>query len=157
MKHHPFFSQQQLHLWMREAMALAEEALPQDVPVGALVVDPLGNIIGTGFNTRERDHTPIGHAELNAIQAACHQLGQWRLSGCTLIVTLEPCPMCASALAQAHIGTIVFGAFDPVQGGCGGAEQEVRIYWPSRPSIVGGVLEEECTQRLKAFFKERRR
>jgi tRNA(adenine34) deaminase len=149
------FSHTQLQHWMKEAMALAEEALPVDVPVGALVVDSNGAIIGRGFNTRERDNNPLGHAELNAIQQACHTLGQWRLSTCTLIVTLEPCPMCASALAQARISTIVYGANDPIQGACGGAEG-VHIHWPSLPLIVGGVLELECTQQLKQFFSEKR-
>jgi tRNA(adenine34) deaminase len=155
MKKEFHFSHAQLQQWMQEAITLAEEALPMDVPVGALVINSSGSIIGRGFNTRERDNAPLGHAELNAIQQACQTLGTWRLLGCTLVVTLEPCPMCASALAQAKIERIVYGTDDPIQGACGGATG-IQIHWPTVPHIIGGVLEEKTAQQLKHFFKTKR-
>jgi len=143
-----------LHRLMQDALTLADHALPRDVPVGALILDKRGNVIGEGFNTRERDHDPLGHAELNAIKQATHHLLNWRLSECTLIVTLEPCAMCAAALAQSRIGRIVYGASDVLAGGCGGSSQV--IHWPERPEIIAGVMGNDCSQRLQAFFKAKR-
>jgi tRNA(adenine34) deaminase len=144
----------QLHALMQDAMDLAHDALPLDVPVGALILDATGALIGQGVNTRERDHNPLGHAELNAMRQATEHLQNWRLSDCTLIVTLEPCAMCAAALAQARMGRIVYGASDALAGGCGGSSQV--IYWPQPPEIVGGVLGDACSQRLQDYFKEKR-
>lgn len=137
------------------ARELAMRSMPQDVPVGALVVDPSGAVIGEGWNTRERDADPMGHAELMAIRQAAKRLKNWRLTDCMLYVTLEPCPMCASALLQARIGTIVFGAYDPVQGALGSAINLGELY--SNPvHIIGGIQEYACQTQLQAFFKTKR-
>lgn len=141
--------------WMARALALADRSLPADVPVGALVLDAEGRLIGEGWNTRERAHDPAGHAEMMAIRQAANALQNWRLTGCTLYVTLEPCPMCASALLQARMGTVVFGAADPVQGALGSALHLGGLYSEST-EIVGGVEEAACQQVLQAFFKARR-
>ncbi len=139
--------------WIEYCLDLAEQALPVDVPVGAIVVKN-GQIIGKGFNTRERDNNPLGHAELTAIKEASEYLGDWRLNGCQLYVTLEPCPMCASAINQARLSGVYFGASDPVIGACGSRYQLMNPY---QANIVGGVLEAECQQRLKTFFKDKRK
>jgi tRNA(adenine34) deaminase len=150
------FSLGTLHFWMSEALALAETALPQDVPVAALVLDEQGQLIGRGINTRERDQNPTGHAELNALQAAAKVRDNWRMEGCTLVVTLEPCPMCASALAQVRISHIVYAAPDALQGACGSCAG-VQVHWPVPPQITGGILEVEAVSRLKSFFQQRRK
>lgn len=141
--------------WMAQALKLAEEALPVDVPVGALIVNRENQVIATGFNTRERDTNPLGHAELNALKLAAQQKGDWRLSDCTVYVTLEPCPMCAAALLQSRIGRIVFGAADPIQGALGSALNLATLY--TNPlEITGGVSETKCQAQLQAFFNARR-
>ncbi len=146
-------AQQQEH--MRHALALAQQALPHgDVPVGALLLCPQGQVVATGFNTREQHHNPLGHAELNVLAQAASTLGQWRLQGHTLVVTLEPCAMCASALAQARVSTVVFGAWDAEQGGCGSW-----VAAHTKPRAVhcqGGVLEAECRQLLQACYSQTR-
>ena len=141
--------------WMQQALLEAEKALPQDVPVGAVVVDANDRCIGRGFNTRERDNNPLGHAELNALLAASKHLNSWRLMGCTLFVTLEPCPMCASAINQARMAQVVFGAADVDMGGCGGW---VDAHQKPNPQlqVIGGILEETCTTLLADFFKQLR-
>ncbi len=141
--------------WMKQALAEAQKALPVDVPVGAIVVDSEGNCIGRGFNTRERDQNPLGHAELNALLEASQAIGSWRLTDCTLFVTLEPCPMCASAINQARMKQVVFGSFDVDFGGCGGW---MSVHQKPNPSlnVIGGVLEAECGQLLATFFKNLR-
>jgi tRNA(adenine34) deaminase len=139
---------------MDYCLTLAETALPDDVPVGAVVLDANGVLIGQGVNTRERLKNPLGHAELNAVAAATSHLGQWRLEGCTVVVTLEPCPMCASALAQARIQRIVYGAGDSHMGGCGGWLEA--HHKPAQPILIGGILEESCQARLQQFFAKRR-
>lgn len=142
--------------WMQQALAEAQRALPQDVPVGALVITAAGKIIGAGCNRREAWHDPTAHAEMIALKQAGETLGDWRLSGCTLYVTLEPCPMCASALLQARIATIVFGADDPVQGALGSLLNLVPLY-PGAATVIGGVLEQPCQTLLQDFFKAQRR
>jgi tRNA(adenine34) deaminase len=142
--------------WMRLALTQAQLALPVDIPVGAVVVDRRTNrIIATGYNTRERNVDPLGHAELNALRQAASVLGNWRLNHCTLVVTLEPCPMCASAISQSRLHSVVYGAIDSQLGGCGGwvVEPSQR---PTPVGLVGGVLEEHCQQLLQAFFKAKR-
>ncbi|MFM7390648.1 MAG: nucleoside deaminase [Vampirovibrionales bacterium] len=140
--------------WMQHCLQLANQALPLDVPVGAVLLSETGELLGEGFNTRERDQNPLGHAELNALQQASQRLGQWRHRGSTVVVTLEPCPMCASALAQAGVRRIVYGASDAHMGGCGG--------WlaahakPSPPQIVAGILESACQAQLQQFFTQLR-
>ena len=127
------------------------------MPVGALVLDPDGAILGRGRNTREADADPLGHAEVGAIREAAATLGQWRLEGCTLVVTLEPCTMCAGALVQARLGRLVFGAFDDKAGAVGSLWDVVRDRRLNhRPEVVSGVLAAESTALLERFFAERR-
>ena len=143
---------------MREAFALANQAQNAgDVPVGAVVINNEGEVIGRGFNTREVSHNPLGHAEVNALNDAASQLGSWRLDDCTLVVTLEPCTMCAGAIVQSRIGRVVFGAFDEKAGAVGSLWDVVRDpRLPHRPEVVSGVLAEEAAQLLSRFFKNKR-
>ncbi|MEM0951393.1 MAG: nucleoside deaminase [Cyanobacteria bacterium P01_H01_bin.74] len=134
--------------WMQYAIAEAKKALPTDVPVGALVIQNNAPI-GWGYNTREKDNNPLGHAELNALAVAGTALKNWRLNDCTLIVTLEPCPMCAAAIQQARIKTIIFGAYDPILGACGSKTQTFH----DNSTVLGGIMESECKTLLDAFFK----
>ena len=128
-----------------------------DVPVGAVVLSESGEVVGEGANIREAQGDPTGHAEVVALRAASRHTGSWRLAGCTLVVTLEPCPMCAGALLLARVATVVFGAWDPKAGACGSVWDLVRDrranHWVE---VVGGVREEECRRRLLDFFAERR-
>jgi tRNA(adenine34) deaminase len=139
---------------MRRALDLAAAAVDDgDVPVGALVVDAAGSVIGTGRNARERDGDPTGHAEMLAIREAAAALGHWRLEGCTLVVTLEPCTMCAGALVAARISRLVFGAFDEKAGAVGSLWDVVRDRRLNhRPEVVSGVLAEESATLLRDFF-----
>ncbi len=143
---------------MREALAEARRALEHDdVPVGAVVVDPAGHVIGRGHNRREVDGDPVAHAEVVAIREAAEALGTWRLDGCTLVVTLEPCTMCAGALVQARIATLVFGADDEKAGAVVSLFDAVRDpRLPHTPAVVRGVLAEESAALLRAFFADRR-
>ncbi|MBO5646768.1 MAG: hypothetical protein J6S59_06585, partial [Clostridia bacterium] len=112
--------------FMQEALALAREAeAAGEIPVGC-IIEKDGVIVGRGRNRRETDRTALGHAEIEAIAEACRKLGEWRLSGCRLFVTLEPCPMCAGAIINARISTVVFGAWDPRAGACGSVEDGVK-------------------------------
>ena len=139
---------------MREALALAALAAGDgDVPVGAVVLDADGVIIGTGRNTRERDHDPTGHAEIVAMRKAAAAVGEWRLEGCSLVVTLEPCTMCAGAVVAARIQRLVFGAFDEKAGAVGSLWDVVRDRRLNhRPEVVSGVLSEESAELLRDFF-----
>lgn len=139
---------------MRQALALAATAAEEDdVPVGAVVLDAVGTVIGTGRNTRERDADPTGHAEIVAMREAATALGEWRLEGCTLVVTLEPCTMCAGALVAARIERLVFGAFDEKAGAVGSLWDVVRDRRLNhRPEVVSGVLAEESAELLRDFF-----
>ena len=147
---------------MREAMALAEasaalDGRQVDVPVGAVVIGPRGDRIATGTNVRERDHDPTGHAEMMAIRSASSVLGSWRLEGCTLVVTLEPCTMCAGAIVLARLKTLVFGAYDDKAGAVGSLWDVVRDRRLNhRPRVVGGVLAAENGEVLRRFFADRR-
>ncbi len=143
---------------MREALALADAAaFVGDVPVGAVVIDQHGAVIGKGFNTREVSHNPLGHAEVNALNDAAKNLGSWRLDDCTLVVTLEPCTMCAGAIVQSRVGRVVFGAFDEKAGAIGSLWDVVRDpRLPHRPEVVSGVLASEAAQLLTDFFKNKR-
>ncbi|KFI58976.1 nucleoside deaminase [Bifidobacterium cuniculi] len=141
---------------MRMAMAEAAKA-GDDVPVGALVLDGDGTVIGTGHNRREQDGDPLAHAEVEALRAAAAARGAWNLEGCTLVVTLEPCPMCAGACVQARVGRIVFGAWDAKLGACGSVWDIPRDPHVGHvPEVVGGVCEEECAAQLRGFFAARR-
>jgi tRNA(adenine34) deaminase len=144
---------------MEQALLLAESALADDdVPVGALVVDPTGTVIGRGRNTRERDGDPTGHAEIVAIREAAAARGEWRLEGCTLVVTLEPCTMCAGAIVSARLERLVFGAFDDKAGAVGSLWDVVRDRRLNhRPEVVSGVLAERSTAMLQQFFASHRK
>jgi tRNA(adenine34) deaminase len=129
-----------------------------DVPVGAVVLDPSGLVIGAGRNERERTGDPTAHAEVVAIRQAAVRLGEWRLTGCTLVVTLEPCTMCAGAAVLARLERIVYGAFDPKAGAVGSLWDVVRDRRLNhRPEVIAGVLADECGALLTEFFARRRR
>ena len=144
--------------WVRTALEVATGAAAGgDVPVGAVVVDRDGAEVSRARNVREELHDPTGHAEVVALRAAGTTLGSWRLEGCTLVVTLEPCPMCAAAAVLARVDRIVFGAFDPKAGGCGSVWDLPRDRRAlHRPEVVGGVLEEDCSALLLRFFEAQR-
>ena len=139
---------------MGQALDLASGALASgDVPVGALVVSSGGEVLGTGRNRREAIGDPTAHAEVVAIRAAASALGGWRLQDCTLVVTLEPCVMCAGALMLARIRRLVIGAWDPKAGACGSVWDLVRDRRAThRVEVIGGVREQECSQILVDFF-----
>ena len=137
---------------MRMALEQAEQARRLgEVPVGCVVVKD-GQIIGRGYNRRETERTVLGHAELMAIRQAEQVLGDWRLTGCTLYVTLEPCPMCAGAILNARPESVVFGASDPVFGACGGVMNLFEEAFGVRIRLYGGVLAAECAGLLQEFF-----
>ena len=143
---------------MQQAILLAKEAgLRGDVPVGALVVDDSGNLVGQGANLREQDNDPTAHAEIVAIRDAAKKLGNYRLDELTMVVTLEPCGMCAGAIAQSRIKRLVFGSFDEKAGAVGSVWDLLRdtraIY---KPEVISGVLEDECGQLLSEFFTTKR-
>ena len=143
--------------WMDEALALAEEAAAGgEIPVGAIVVDRDGNVIGRGRNRRESGD-PLGHAELIAIAEAAKAIGGWRLDGTTMIVTLEPCAMCAGALVNARVKRLVFGAYDPKAGFCGSLGnlvQDPRLN--HRLEVEGGFMAERSRVLLQSFFQSLR-
>ncbi len=143
---------------MRQALDLALTAADSDdVPVGAIVVDTGGVVIGRGRNTRERDADPTGHAEIVAIREATAALGEWRLEGCTLVVTLEPCTMCAGAIVASRLERLVFGAFDDKAGAVGSLWDVVRDRRLNhRPEVVSGVLADESSALLRQFFEGHR-
>jgi tRNA(adenine34) deaminase len=144
-------------LFMREALRLADEAAALgEVPVGAVAVLE-GQVIARGFNTRERDADPFAHAELVALAAAARALKRWRLTGVTLYVTLEPCPMCAGAIVNSRVSRVVFGCSDPKAGAAGSVVD--LLAHPAlnhRPEVRSGVLAEEASGQLRAFFRVRR-
>ena len=143
---------------MRHALTLAERAAQAgDVPVGAVVVSGSGELLGEGWNQRERDGDPSAHAEVVAIRAAAARLGSWRLAGCALVVTMEPCPMCAGAAMLARVDRVVLGAWDPKLGACGSVWDVLRDRRAThRAEVVGGVLEQECGDVVRRFFDGRR-
>ena len=141
---------------MRSAINIAQSALKtDDVPVGALIVDSENNVISTGYNEREAHQDPTAHAEIVAIRRAAQKLGTWRLDDCKLVVTLEPCAMCAGAIAQSRINTLIFGAWDEKAGAVGSVWDVLRdprtIH---KMEVVGGVLEAECAELLTNFFRQ---
>jgi tRNA(adenine34) deaminase len=143
---------------MRLALEEARAALGhRDVPVGCVVLDEDGTVLGRGRNRREESADPTAHAELVAIRAAAAKLGRWRLDGCTVVVTLEPCAMCAGALAQARVARLVYGADDPKAGAVVSLWDLVRDpRLPHRVEVHRGVLADECAELLRAFFRQRR-
>ncbi|MCI6752937.1 tRNA adenosine(34) deaminase TadA [Selenomonas bovis] len=144
--------------YMRAALAEAAQAYALgEVPIGAVLVDEAGEIVARGHNLRERDHDATAHAEMIAIRAACERLGRWRLSGLTLYVTIEPCPMCAGAIVMSRVDRVVYGGTDYKAGAC-----ESLFNIPGHPAlnhhpeVTAGVLAEECADIMKRFFRERR-
>ena len=144
---------------MRAALDEARCALATgDVPIGAVVLDETGTVIGRGRNEREAAADPTAHAEVVAVRAAARLRGQWRLDGCTLVVTLEPCTMCAGALVLSRVSRLVFGAFDPKAGAVGSLWDVVRDRRLNhRPEVLSGVLADESTVLLQEFFASHRR
>jgi tRNA(adenine34) deaminase len=144
---------------MRQAIEVARLAQDSDdVPVGAVVLGPTGALLASGHNAREALRDPTAHAEVMALREAAASLGRWRLEGCTLVVTLEPCTMCAGAVVLARLSTLVFGAYDPKAGAVGSLWDVVRDRRVnSRPDVVGGVLEAETGDLLRHFFATHRR
>lgn len=150
---------QEHEIWMgrllRRAAQMGEMG---EVPVAAVVLDEQGRAVGWGVNRRHLEQRPLGHAELMALEQAARLRGDWRFNGCSLIVTLEPCPMCAGALVQARIGRVIYGAFDRKRGGLGGT-----VDLADHPSahhhmeVMGGVMESEASELLARWFRQRRR
>ena len=135
----------------------AQAARDGDVPVGAVVISPAGEVVGEGRNLREVEGDPTAHAEVVALRAAAQALGEWRLEDCTLVVTLEPCPMCAGALMLSRISRLVIGAWDPKLGATGSVWDLVRDRRAThRVEVIGGVRESECSQVLLTFFEQQR-
>ena len=143
---------------MRRALKIAGEAFESgDVPVGAVVLDTFGEILGEGRNQREEENDPSAHAEIVALRKAAKAKKSWRLDGMTLVVTLEPCAMCAGAIAQSRIKTVVFGAWDEKAGAVGSVWDVLRDpRSPHQVEVIAGVMEEECADLLKKFFEELR-
>ncbi|QMU67008.1 tRNA adenosine(34) deaminase TadA [Streptacidiphilus sp. P02-A3a] len=143
---------------MRLALAEARHALPTgDVPVGAVVLGPDGAVLGRGHNEREAVGDPTAHAEVQAIREAARALGEWRLTGCTLVVTLEPCTMCAGAIVLSRLDRVVYGALDDKAGAAGSLWDVVRDRRLNhRPQVVSGVLADTCAAALRAFFDPHR-
>ncbi|HBI85935.1 MAG TPA: tRNA-specific adenosine deaminase [Ruminococcus sp.] len=144
--------------YMRIALALAEEAAADgEIPVGAVVTDrETGAILGTGRNRRERDHSPTAHAEILAIEEAAKKRGSWRLSGCNLYVTLEPCPMCSGAIINARIDRVIFGAYDEKAGAVWSVQRMFDLPYNHKPRVTRGLLEEPCAALLSSFFADLR-
>ncbi len=143
---------------MRQALALAGAAVEHgDVPVGAVVLGPDGAVLGEGRNERELTGDPTAHAEVVALRAAAVALGRWRLTGCTLVVTLEPCTMCAGALVLSRVDRVVYGSIDPKAGAVGSLWDVVRDRRLNhRPEVIAGVLEAESAALLQDFFRAQR-
>lgn len=143
---------------MKEALRLAVEAAKAgEVPVGAVVLDGDGNIIGRGANLREGMHDPLAHAEVLAMKSAASSRKSWNLSDCTLVVTLEPCTMCAGAILQTRLKRVIFGAWDAKLGACGSVWDILRDpHVGSYPEVIGSVCESECAQVLRNFFENHR-
>ena len=142
--------------YMRQALDLARQAAAcGEVPVGCVIVKD-GRVIGRGRNRREERQAAWSHAEMEAMAQANRALGTWRLDGCTLYVTLEPCPMCAGAIINARVGTVCYGARDEKAGACGSVLDLFAERFNHRPRVYGGVLKEECAALLQEFFQSLR-
>ncbi|MBQ5406743.1 MAG: nucleoside deaminase [Oscillospiraceae bacterium] len=143
--------------YMREALSLAEEAAGAgEVPVGCVVVGPDGSILGRGRNRRQEAHDATAHAEIEAIRQACAALGDWRLEGCTIFVTLEPCPMCAGAIINSRVPVVVYGAREAVSGSCGSVIDLFMERYGHHPRVYPRVLAAESAALMQAFFQSRR-
>lgn len=147
-----------IYMYMKRALELAQLAADEgEAPIGAVVVrDRDGKIVGEGRNSREKAKNALGHAEISAIDEACKTLGGWRLSGCTLYVTLEPCPMCTGAVINARIDRVVYGAYDKKAGSLGSVADFSKLPYNHKPEIIAGVMQEECEGILKEFFRNLR-
>ena len=142
--------------YMARALELGRQAMEEgEVPVGCVIVKD-GVVVGEGRNRRETARTALGHAEIEAIDQACRTLGGWRLTGCTLYVTLEPCPMCAGAIVNARIPALYYGAKDDKAGCCGSVLNLFEERFNHHPRIYGGLMEAECTALLQSFFQNLR-
>ena len=144
---------------MSRALLLANTARQAgDVPVGAVILDQNGNTVGRGWNRREVNHDPTAHAEILALREAGENLGTWNLAGCTLVVTLEPCTMCAGAIVNSRLDRLVFAAWEPATGACGSVRDVVRDNRLNhRVEVVSGVMQAEAEVQLRAFFEGLRR
>lgn len=143
--------------YMSIALELAREAATDgETPVGCIIVDAYGGIIGRGRNRRELSMSAVAHAELEAIDDACKLLGNWRLDGCSLYVTLEPCPMCAGAVIMSRIAAVYYGAKDELTGSCGSVLNLFMENYGQKTQITGGILEDDCSVLLRDFFKQLR-
>jgi tRNA(adenine34) deaminase len=143
----------QHEIWMRRALSVAS-SFPEDVPVGAVVYDADGAELAASGNEREATGDPTAHAEILALRRAALLTGSWRLNGCTLVVTLEPCTMCAGALVLARVSTLVFGAWEPKTGAVGSLWDVVRDRRNNhRPQVYAGVLESECAALVRDYFR----
>lgn len=144
--------------YMKSALEQAKKAMDEgEVPVGCVIVDNNGEIIGRGYNHREKERNALAHAELEAINEACKQAADWRLSGCSLYVTLEPCPMCAGAIINARIAKVFYGAKEEQSGCCGSVINLFMERFGHSPQVVGGILEQECASMMTAFFRKLRK
>ena len=143
--------------YMALALGLAREAGEDgEAPVGCVVVGADGAVVGRGRNRREKENSAIAHAEIEAISEACKSLGDWRLGGCSLYVTLEPCPMCAGAVIMSRIGKVFYGARDDITGSCGSIVNLFMEPYGHTVQVTGGLLADECSSLLSGFFKKLR-
>ena len=143
--------------YMALALALAKVAAQAgEVPVGCVIADGEGRVIGRGRNRREESGDATAHAEVEAIRQACAALGNWRLENCSIYVTLEPCPMCTGAIINSRIPTVVFGAREALSGSCGSVIDLFSENYGHRPAVFGGVLAEDCAALLRDFFRGKR-
>ena len=149
---------EQWEKYMEMALRCAQEAYDDgEVPVGCIITAPDGTVIGRGRNRREKGADATAHAEIEAISQACRRQGGWRLSDCSLYVTLEPCPMCAGAIINARIGRVFYGQKDPRTGSCGSVINLFMENYGHEPKIVGGILEERCAGLMNSFFRALRK
>ncbi len=143
--------------YMSHALRLAKQAGEAgEVPVGCVIADSQGRIIGRGHNRRRQLADATAHAELEAIRQACAAVGDWRLEGCSIYVSLEPCPMCAGAIINSRIPVVVYGAREELSGSCGSVINLFEERYGHKPAVYGGVLADESAELLKSFFKEKR-
>jgi len=143
--------------YMQMAMELAKQAAEEgEVPVGCVITDRTGQVIGRGRNRRQQLHDATAHAEVEAIREACAKLEDWRLEGCSIYVTLEPCPMCTGAIINSRIPTVVYGAREELSGSCGSVIDLFSERYGHKPAVYGGVMKDEAAELLKDFFRNKR-
>lgn len=154
----PPYSPVQAESWMREAILVAREAMTRDeAPVGCLIFDHAGREMARAHDARQGGADPLAHAEWLALRQAAARQGDWRLDGMTLVVTLEPCPMCAGAILMARVGRVIFGAASPKWGAAGSRADWLGAgAFPHKPEVIGGILVEECAAPLSEYFRARR-